>query len=122
MANPQIALYELVAEPAAVAEEVAVHLVVIAVHHATQRAIPLANGGITTQPAVNADGRRHLEVPLARVMALEGRIRKYTRRTDLDQITAELVFQNTVFMSATDTTGLWKAFFSTCRSPVTVPL
>src|SRR5439155_18125581 len=26
-----------------------------------------------------------------------------------------------VFMSATDT-GLWKAFFSTCRSPVTVPL
>ena len=99
MANPQIALYELVAEPAAVAEEVAVHLVVIAIHDAAQYAIAFANSGVATQPAVNADGWCHLEVPLARVVALERRIRKYTRRADFNQVAAEFVFQNTVFVS-----------------------
>src|ERR1700757_1036441 len=46
MANPQVALYELVAEPAAVAEEVAVHLVVIAIYDAVQCAIPFANSSV----------------------------------------------------------------------------
>src|SRR5258708_21895938 len=99
MANPQITLYELVAEPAAVAEEVAVHLVVIAIHDAAQCAIPFANSSVATQPAMNADGWCHLEVPLARVVALERRIRKYTRWADFNQVAAEFVFQNTVFMS-----------------------
>ena len=99
MANPQIAFYELVAESATVAEEVAVHLVVIAIHDAAQCAIPFANSSVATQSAMNADGWCHLEVPLARVVALEGRIRKYTRWADFNQVAAEFVFQNTVFMS-----------------------
>src|SRR3981081_541248 len=99
MANPQIALYELVAKPAAIAEEVAVNLVVITIHDAAQCAIPFANSSVATQPAVSADGWCHLEVPLACVVALERRIRKYTRRADFNQVAAEFVFENAVFVS-----------------------
>ena len=91
-ANAQAALYKLVAEAAAIAEEVAIHLVVITIHDAAKRAVAFAGSGVATQPAMHTDGRRHLEVPLARVVAFEGGIREYSGRADLDQIAAELAF------------------------------
>ena len=99
MTDALITLYKLISESPAIAEEVAIDLVIVTIHYATQRTIPLANCSVATQAAVDADGRGHLEIPLATVVMLQCLIGEYTSRTDLDQIATELAFKYAIFMT-----------------------
>src|ERR1700744_5223169 len=99
VANALAALYKLVTEATTITEEVSVDFVVIAVLHTAKRAVTFACRGVAAQATMDTNGGRHLKVPLARVVAFESCIREYARRADLDQIAAELAFQNAVFMS-----------------------
>ena len=68
--DPRRAVDELVAVPAPVAEEVAVHLAVVAVPYAPEHPVALARDRVAAQAAMDADGWRGLQVPVARVVAL----------------------------------------------------
>src|SRR5690606_14658698 len=84
------------AETAAVAKEVAVDLVVVAVHHATQRAVALAGRDVAAHAAAGADGGRGLQVPLAHVALAEGLVREDAGRAHLGQVAGEFAFQRAV--------------------------
>src|SRR5208283_2946716 len=83
-----------------VTQEVAVHFVVVAIDDAPQSAIALTGIGVATQGAVDANRRSELLIPFARVMALQGLIREYARRTNFDQVPAELILQDTILVPA----------------------
>src|SRR5580700_4958802 len=91
--NTLRAVDELIAKSAAVAQEVAVHLVVVAIDHAAQSSIALAGVRVAAESAVHANRRRKLLVPLARVMMFQSLIGEYSGGADLDQVTAELVLE-----------------------------
>ena len=91
---------EFVAEAAAVAEEVAVHLAVVAVADAPQRSVALAGDGVAAHAAVDADRGRGLQVPLPRVVLLEGLVGEDARGADLHEVAAELVLQGAVLVAA----------------------
>src|SRR5208283_2218991 len=98
--EPSFAVDEFIAEPPSVAEEVAVHFVVIAIDDAPQSAIALTGIDVAAQGAMDANRRSELLIPLARVMVLQGLVREYARRTNFDQVPAELILQDTVFVPA----------------------
>ena len=93
-----LAVDELVAVAAAVAEEVAVDLAVVAVADAAQRAVALARDGVAAEAAVHADRRRRLQIPLARVVLLQRLVGEDAGRADLDQVAAELALQHAVLV------------------------
>ena len=95
-----VAIDELVAESPAVAEKIAVDVVIVAVDDAPHRAVALADVGIAPKPAMHADRGGKLLIPLARVVALQGFIREHAGRADLDEIAAELIFQHAVCVAA----------------------
>src|SRR5260370_37609161 len=72
LANPPVAVHKFVPVPAPVAQEVAVHLAVVAVVYAAQLAVPLAGDRVAAKAAVHADGGRGLQIPFARVVLLQG--------------------------------------------------
>jgi hypothetical protein len=94
-----LAIDEVVAETPAIAEEIAVDLAVIAVDDAPQDALALAGTGVATQAAMDADGRRGLQIPFAHVVAAEGFVGEYAGGTDLHQVAAEFVLQDAVLAS-----------------------
>ncbi len=49
---------------------------------------------------MNANRRRHLQIPFPRVVVLECGVGENTSGTDLDQVARELVFENSVFAAA----------------------
>src|SRR5208283_955048 len=98
--EPSFAVHELIAKPPPVTEEVAVHFVVIAIDDAPQSAIAFAGIDVATQSTMDANRRSELLIPLARVVALQSLIREYTCRTNLDEVPAELILQNTIFIAA----------------------
>src|SRR5262249_29375698 len=100
MANTPLAVDELVTESAAVAQEVAVDLVVVAGQDAPEHSVPFAGVGVTADAAVDADRRRKLQVPLAGVMALQRLVREHAGRADLDEVPAEFAFQEAVLVTA----------------------
>ncbi len=100
LADAPVAVDELVAVPAAVAQEVAVDLAVEAVADAPQHAVPLAGDRVAAQAAVHADRRGGLEVPLAGVVLLERLVGEDAGGADLHQVAAELAFQRAVRVAA----------------------
>src|SRR6185437_3986728 len=91
---------ELVSETPPVAEEIAVHFVVVPVDDPAQRAITFADTDVATGGAMDTNRRRHLQVPLSCVVAFQRRVREYARRTNLREVAAELAFQNAVLAPA----------------------
>ena len=103
LTNPPFAIDELIAKPPAVAQEVSVHFVVIAIDDAAQSAVALAGIDIAPESTMHANRGSKLLIPLAGVMVLQGLIREHTRRTDFDQIAAELILQDTIFVRPKNT-------------------
>jgi hypothetical protein len=66
--NTLRAVDELIAKSAAVAQEVAVHFVVVAIDDAAERPIALAGIRVAAESAVHANRRGKLLVPFAGVM------------------------------------------------------
>src|SRR5690606_8225395 len=87
-------------ETALVADEVAVDLVIEAVHHATQRPVAFTGGDVAAHAAGGTDRGSGLQVPLARVVLAEHLVGEYTRRADLGEVATELAFQRTVLEAA----------------------
>ena len=100
LAETPFAVDELVAKPSAVAQEVAVHFVVVAVDDAAQGPVALAGIGVAAESAVHANRGSELLVPLASVMVLQGLIGEHSGRTDFDQVAAEFILQNAIFVTA----------------------
>ena len=98
--NALWAVDELIAKSAAVAEEVAVHLVVVAVDDAAQRPIALAGIGVAAESAVYTDRRSKLLVPFAGVVVFQSLIGENAGGADFDQVSAELVLEDTIFVTA----------------------
>ena len=99
-ADPLGGVHRRVAITPAVAQEVAVDLAVVAVEHAPQLAVALAGDGVAATRAERADGRRRLQVPLARVVGGEGLVVEDADRADLDQVAAELAVEGAVAQPA----------------------
>ena len=97
-AKPPLVVGELVSVASAVAEEVAVDMAVVACPDAPQLPVALSRDRIAAEAAVNADGRSGLEVPLARVMALQRPVREHARRTHFHQVAGELAFEHALLM------------------------
>ena len=96
MPDPAFAVDELVAEASPVAEEVAVDLAVVAVPDPSQGAVPFAGDGVAAHAAVDADRGRRLQVPLPRIVFLEGLVGEDARGADLHQVAAEFTLQGAV--------------------------
>ncbi len=94
--EPALVLEELPAVAAAVAQEVAVDLVVVAVEHPAHRAVARAEQRVAAETAVLAQRRRRLEVPLPAVVALEAGVGEDAGRADLHQVAGERAFQHAV--------------------------
>ena len=99
MSDPAGVVDELISEAAPVAEKVTVDFFMISVLNAAQRTVALARQSITACPAMDADGRSSLQVPFAGIVTLERLVGEYACRTDLCQIAAEDILQNTIFMT-----------------------
>src|SRR5690606_28823337 len=65
-----------------------------------QRAVALLRAHVAADTAVDADGGRGLQVPLADVMHGERLVREDARGADLDQVTAPLALENAVLVPA----------------------
>src|SRR5579883_2816065 len=100
LADALPAVDEFVAVAAAVAEEVAVDGVVVAVHDAAHGAVALTGGRVAAEAAMHADGGRHLQVPFARVVALEGGVGEDAGGADLDEVAGELAFEHAIALAA----------------------
>src|SRR5579885_301119 len=100
LANPLVGVSEFIPEPPAVAQEIAIDRAVVAVHGAADGSVAFGDADVAAQTAMNAEGRRELQVPLAGVMAAEGGIRKDAGRADLDQIAREFAFENAFPLAA----------------------
>src|SRR5215470_6618765 len=97
--DPARAVHEFVTEAPAVAQKVAVYVVVITVEDSPQLAIPLAGNGVATHAAMRAYRRRRLQIPFAGVMLLQGLVGEDSSGTDFDQVAAEFVLQDAVFVA-----------------------
>ena len=84
------------AETAAVANEIAVQLAMIAIDDAAQFPVALARRDVAAHAAAVADRRRGLQVPFARVVLAENLVGEDPGRTNLDQVAAEFAFQRAV--------------------------
>ena len=49
---------------------------------------------------MDAHRRRHLQIPLSRVVVFQRRISKYACGTDFHEVSAEFVFKNAIFKPA----------------------
>src|SRR5208337_3164665 len=67
---------------------------------APQSAIALTGIDVAAQSTMDADRRSKLLVPLAGVMVLQGFVGEYARRTDFNEVPAELILQDAVFAPA----------------------
>jgi hypothetical protein len=74
--------------------------VVVTVDDAAQRPIALAGIRVAAESAVHANRGSELLVPLAGVVALQGLIGEHAGGTDFDQVAAEFVLQNAIFVTA----------------------
>src|SRR5579872_1695491 len=84
MADPMLAIYKLIAITPTVAKKISVDIFVVASHDLAQHSIALAWSGVAAQTAVHTDRRRHLHVPLSRVVLLEGFVSEDACRADFD--------------------------------------
>ncbi len=100
LAETSLTVDEFVAKPSAVAQEVAVHFVVIAVDDAAQRPIAFACIHVAAESAVHANRRSELLVPLASIVVLQGFIREHACGADFHQVAAEFILQNAIFGTA----------------------
>lgn len=99
-ANPQIAVHEAVAEAPPVAQKIAVHVAVVAVHDPAQLAVAFARRGIAAQAAMHADRRRGLQIPFPGIAVAERLVGEDAGRADFDQVAAEFVFERAVLEAA----------------------
>ena len=99
-ANPFRPVHELVSEAATVAEKISIHVAVVTIDDSPNRSVALAYGGVAPQPAVDADRRRHLQVPFPRVVTLERLVGKDPGGTNLDQVAGEFALKQAVFAAA----------------------
>ena len=99
LAETSLVVDEFVAKPSAVAQEVAIHFVVIAVHDAPQRPVAFASIRVAPESAVHANRRSELLVPLASVVLLKGFISEHARGADFHQVAAEFILENAIFGS-----------------------
>src|SRR5215471_932560 len=76
-ADALLAVDEFVTEASAIAQKVTVHLAVIPVHDAPQHSISFAGADVTAQTTKRADRRRHLHIPLSRVVTLQSGVREH---------------------------------------------
>src|SRR5258708_31742154 len=100
LAETSLAVDELIAKPAPVTQEVAVHFVVVAVDDAAQGSIALAGIRVAAQSTMHANRGSKLLVPLASVMVLQGLVGEHTSRADFHQVAAEFILQYAIFISA----------------------
>src|SRR5215472_1935622 len=99
LAKTSFVVDELIPEPSTVAQEVAVHFVVIAVNDAPQRPIAFASICVAPESAVHAHRRSELLVPLASVVLLQGFISEHACGADFYQVSAEFILENAIFGS-----------------------
>src|SRR5215813_3152131 len=100
LSNALFVVDKFVTEPAPIAEKIAVDLVVISVNDAPQLPVSFGRVDIASQAAMNADRRRHLHVPLPRVVVLQGSVCEYSRRADLHQVSGKFIFEDAVPFTA----------------------
>src|SRR5699024_281820 len=81
------------AEAAAIAQEIAIDLAVIAVVNAPENALARADAGVAAQRTVAANAGRVLHVPFAHVLGVQGFIGEDAGRADFFQIAGKLVFE-----------------------------
>src|SRR5258708_28155263 len=86
LAETSLAVDELIAKPAPVTQEVAVHFVVVAVDDAAQGSIALAGIRAPPQSTMPANQGTKLLVPLPTVMVLQGLSVEPTSRPDFHQV------------------------------------
>jgi hypothetical protein len=94
------AVDEIIAEAAAVAEEVAVHPLVVPVADALQPAVPLARDDVAAEAAVDADRRGLPEIPFADKGLPFRFVREHAGGADLHQVAAEGVLQRSALVPA----------------------
>ena len=99
MADALVVVHEVRPVAAAVAQEVAVDLAVVAVVHPLQQTVAFGREGVAAHRAVGADGRRRLEIPLAGVGLGERLVGEHPRGTDLHQVAGELAFEHAVLLA-----------------------
>jgi hypothetical protein len=100
LSDPAGVIDKLIPEAASVTEEITVDFFMIAVPDPAQFTVPLTRKSITAGPAMDADGRRSLQVPCAGIMTLERLVCENTCGTDFRQIAAENILQKAVFVTA----------------------
>src|SRR5215813_13801813 len=100
LSNALFVVDKFVTEPAPIAEKIAVDVVVISVNDAPQLSVSFGRVDIASQAAVNADRRRHLHVPLPRVVVLQGGVCEHSGRADLDQVSGKFIFEDAVPFTA----------------------
>src|SRR6185437_8543998 len=61
--------------------------------------IALSHRYVAADTTMAADGRRHAQIQLARVMAAQRAIGKHTGGADLHQIACELAFEHSIFVA-----------------------
>src|SRR5690606_34889357 len=99
-ADPRRRGDEAVAVAAAVADEIAVHVAVEAIHDAPQAAVAFLRRDVAAVAAMHADRRRALQIPLADVMLRERLVGEHARRADLGEIAAPFAFEDAVLVTA----------------------
>ena len=98
--DPAFPVHELVTVAAPIAQEIAVHLAVVAGPDPAEPAVALAGNGVAPQAAVRADRGRGGEVPLPGVVPLQGLVGEDSGGADLDQVPAELTLEGPVLIAA----------------------
>ena len=99
-ANPFRPVHELVSEAATVAEKISIHVAVVTIDDSPDCSVAFAYGDVAPESTVDADRRRHLQVPLARVMALERLVGEDPRGANLDQVAGEFTLEHAVLAAA----------------------
>src|SRR5690606_14200424 len=91
------AIDEAVAETAAVAEEIVIHLAIEAIFDAPNLAVAFTGADVAAQRAAVADAGGKLHVPLAVVALGVGLVGEYASGADLGEVAGELAFQHAIF-------------------------
>jgi hypothetical protein len=93
-------VYKFISIAAAVAKEIAVDVAVEAILYPAQFTAALPRDNVTAQPAVYADRRRGLQVPLAYIVPFERLVRKHAGRADFHEVAAEFVLKDALLVPA----------------------
>src|SRR5690625_662 len=93
-------IHIFIAESSAIADEISIHLLIVPAADAAEGTISFAGDDVAADGAIVTHGRGIGEIPFSGIMLFEGFVGKYAGRADLDQISAEFIFEYARFVPA----------------------